>query len=148
MAAIVLGGPRTASITLRPGSSVARVRRSWQPTQPVVSPGMTVQKLCIRLTELLCSSSATKNKGRSAGTSKNADPSGSTGTVPTTRSSVYVPPKLIEQLAVGGRLCHPVGGRWGAQDLAVITKQPDGSATRRSLIPVVFVPMTGEAQRR
>jgi hypothetical protein len=47
----------------------ASVRSSWQPTQLVVSPGMTLTKLCIRLTDMPFSSSATKNSGRRAGSS-------------------------------------------------------------------------------
>jgi hypothetical protein len=31
--------------------------------------------------------------------------------------------------------------------LLVIEKQPDGSIRRQSVAPVLFVPMTGEAQR-
>ena len=69
------------------------VRFSWQPTQLVVSPGITLTKLCIRLTDRSFSSSATKNSGRRAGTSKYAEPSGSTGTVPRIRASVNVPPQ-------------------------------------------------------
>jgi protein-L-isoaspartate(D-aspartate) O-methyltransferase len=56
-----------------------------------------------------------------------------------------VPPPLLEQLAVGGRLVAPVGAY--SQDLVVITRTEDGYK-RRSVIPVLFVPMTGEAQRR
>ncbi|HVT61486.1 MAG TPA: protein-L-isoaspartate(D-aspartate) O-methyltransferase [Thermoanaerobaculia bacterium] len=55
-----------------------------------------------------------------------------------------VPPPLLEQLAPGGRMVLPLGGV--EQDLLVLTKQPDGSITRESVIPVRFVPMTGEAQ--
>ena len=54
-----------------------------------------------------------------------------------------VPRPLIEQLAVGGRLVIPVGE--GIQELLVIERTPSG-VTRRSVLPVRFVPMTGEAQ--
>ncbi|MBX6314596.1 MAG: protein-L-isoaspartate(D-aspartate) O-methyltransferase [Isosphaeraceae bacterium] len=57
-----------------------------------------------------------------------------------------VPPPLLEQLAVGGRLVLPVG-RGGIQQLLVIEKRPDGSLDRRMVAPVRFVPMTGEAQK-
>lgn len=56
-----------------------------------------------------------------------------------------VPPELVAQLAPGGRLVLPVGDL-GSQELVVIEKQADGSATRRRVIPVAFVPMTGEVQ--
>jgi protein-L-isoaspartate(D-aspartate) O-methyltransferase len=58
----------------------------------------------------------------------------------------HVPQPLLEQLAPGGRLVIPVGR--GLQDLLVIEKRPDGSLDRRSVAPVQFVPMTGEAERR
>jgi protein-L-isoaspartate(D-aspartate) O-methyltransferase len=54
-----------------------------------------------------------------------------------------VPPPLIEQLAVGARLVIPVGE--GIQELLVIERTESG-VTRRSVLPVRFVPMTGEAQ--
>lgn len=54
-----------------------------------------------------------------------------------------VPPALVEQLAVGGRLVLPVGER-GCQELVVITKTARGTQRER-VIRVVFVPMTGEA---
>ena len=46
----------------------------------------------MRFTARSCASSATRKKLRNAGSSKNAEPSASTGTVPTIRSSVNVPP--------------------------------------------------------
>jgi len=57
----------------------------------------------------------------------------------------HVPEPLIEQLRVGGRLVIPVGDTY--QELLQITKTEDG-AVERSVIPVRFVPMTGEAERR
>jgi len=56
----------------------------------------------------------------------------------------HVPQPLVDQLAPGGRLVIPVGGR-GAQDLRVITRGPDG-VREEILYGVMFVPMTGEAQ--
>lgn len=57
----------------------------------------------------------------------------------------HVPQPLVDQLAVGGRLVIPVGR--GQQELLVIEKLPDGSVRRQSVAPVLFVPMTGEAQK-
>jgi protein-L-isoaspartate(D-aspartate) O-methyltransferase len=54
-----------------------------------------------------------------------------------------VPAPLIEQLAVGGRLLAPVGK--GVQELVVFRKTKSG-IERSVLMPVRFVPMTGEAQ--
>ena len=56
------------------------------------------------------------------------------------------PPPLIEQLAIGGRMCIPVGNQWAGQELIVLTKQPDGTVKKEHVLPVRFVPMTGEAQ--
>jgi len=57
-----------------------------------------------------------------------------------------IPQPLIEQLSTGGRICIPVGREGGVQELVVATKQPDGTLRRHTLIPVMFVPMTGEAR--
>lgn len=57
----------------------------------------------------------------------------------------HVPPALVDQLAVGGRLVIPVGA--SAQQMRVITRTEDGP-TSETTIPVRFVPMTGEARER
>ena len=57
----------------------------------------------------------------------------------------HVPPALVEQLVEGGRMVLPVGDRY--QELLRLTKR-DGQIHTESLLPVRFVPMTGEAQRR
>ena len=56
----------------------------------------------------------------------------------------HVPPALVEQLAVGARLVIPVG-RF-TQEILIVTRTADGSTTE-AVLPVRFVPMTGEAQR-
>jgi protein-L-isoaspartate(D-aspartate) O-methyltransferase len=55
-----------------------------------------------------------------------------------------VPAPLLEQLAPGGRMVIPVGGR--DQELVLYERAPDGAFSHRSLLPVRFVPMTGEAE--
>jgi protein-L-isoaspartate(D-aspartate) O-methyltransferase len=55
-----------------------------------------------------------------------------------------IPPPLLAQLAVGGRLVIPVGGDF--QELVVVTRTDEGYS-RRTVIPVRFVPMTGKADR-
>jgi len=52
-----------------------------------------------------------------------------------------VPQPLIQQLKEGGRLVIPVGERW--QNLKVI-KKVNGEIESKIIIPVKFVPMTGE----
>ncbi len=55
----------------------------------------------------------------------------------------HIPPPLVEQLAVGGRLMIPVGTV--IQKLVLIHRTKDGYK-RSVLLPVRFVPMTGEAE--
>ncbi len=59
-----------------------------------------------------------------------------------------VPDPLLRQLKTGGRLVIPVGSRTSLQSLLVLTRRPDGGFDRSNVMPVFFVPMTGEAQRR
>ena len=56
-----------------------------------------------------------------------------------------IPPPLLDQLAVGGRLVAPVGVE--LQELTVIAKTASGLDSRK-VVPVRFVPMTGEAESR
>lgn len=58
-----------------------------------------------------------------------------------------IPPPLLEQLAVGGRLVIPVGHSTFAQNLMVVRRTETGYE-ESAVIPVRFVPMTGEAERR
>ena len=55
-----------------------------------------------------------------------------------------VPEPLLQQLKVGGRLVIPVGSFF--QDLLVYTRTEKGFE-KRNVIPVRFVPMTGEAEK-
>ncbi len=58
----------------------------------------------------------------------------------------HVPEPLLEQLAPGGRLVIPVGA--GTQELMRSTREADGSLSEERVLPVRFVPMTGEAEER
>jgi protein-L-isoaspartate(D-aspartate) O-methyltransferase len=58
-----------------------------------------------------------------------------------TAGTPTVPQPLLDQLAPGGRLIAPVGGR-NVQELELWTRTPSGFAERR-LIAVVFVPLIG-----
>lgn len=57
----------------------------------------------------------------------------------------HVPQPLIEQLKKGGRMIIPVGSMF--QELRLIEKTEEG-VIERDILPVRFVPMTGEAQRK
>jgi protein-L-isoaspartate(D-aspartate) O-methyltransferase len=56
-----------------------------------------------------------------------------------------IPEPLQEQLKEGGRMVIPVGEA-GDQALYVMEKR-NGRIEQRSILPVAFVPMTGEAER-
>lgn len=60
-----------------------------------------------------------------------------------TAAPEHVPPPLLEQLAVGGRMVIPVGGFY--QELKVIEKTP-GGLVEKSVLAVRFVPFVGEAE--
>ena len=62
-----------------------------------------------------------------------------------TATAEEIPAKLIAQLQPGGLLVMPVGDWRGAQTLTLVTKSEDGqSHSTKSLLPVRFVPMTGD----
>ncbi|HSQ35828.1 MAG TPA: protein-L-isoaspartate(D-aspartate) O-methyltransferase [Candidatus Binatia bacterium] len=52
-----------------------------------------------------------------------------------------IPPALIDQLAVGGRMVIPVSYSANVQDLLLLEKLPGGKLKKTTLIPVLFVPM-------
>jgi len=56
----------------------------------------------------------------------------------------HIPSPLLEQLAMGGRLILPVGDY--SQDLVLIRRTEEGYQ-RTELLPVRFVPMTGQAEK-
>ena len=55
-----------------------------------------------------------------------------------------IPSPLIDQLKPGGRLVIPVGERYGSQLLKVIEKDLEGTVTELDILPVGFVPLTGD----
>ena len=55
----------------------------------------------------------------------------------------HIPPPLVEQLAVGGRMVIPVGPPGGYQVLWKLVKQPDGELKAYNYGGVAFVPLTG-----
>src|SRR5690606_2551811 len=59
-----------------------------------------------------------------------------------------IPQPLLEQLAPGGRLVIPVGPVSATQQLRLVVKDAQGRLHERSVIPVRFVPLTGEAADR
>jgi len=63
-----------------------------------------------------------------------------------TAAPARIPDPLLRQLKTGGKLVIPVGETY--QDLIVLTKRKDGGFDRENVLPVRFVPMTGEAERK
>ncbi|MBI2603013.1 MAG: protein-L-isoaspartate(D-aspartate) O-methyltransferase [Deltaproteobacteria bacterium] len=59
-----------------------------------------------------------------------------------TAAASHIPPPLLKQLKVGGRLVIPVGPPFQTQYLTVVTKTEKGVETKR-ILPVQFVPFTG-----
>ena len=52
-----------------------------------------------------------------------------------------IPPPLIEQLAIGGRMVIPIRYSSNIQDLLLLEKLANGKLKKTNLIPVLFVPM-------
>ena len=61
-----------------------------------------------------------------------------------TAAASHVPPPLIKQLKPGGRMVIPLGTQFMTQYLMLVEKRMDGSVTTRQILPVRFVPLTGE----
>jgi len=61
-----------------------------------------------------------------------------------TAAASHVPPPLVAQLKPGGLMVIPVGSRFLTQQLVLIEKRPDGELITRQILPVKFVPLTGE----
>ena len=61
-----------------------------------------------------------------------------------TAASAEIPTPLLEQLKPGGRLVMPVGGQGETQWLTLVSKGLDGEIDRRVVLPVRFVPLTGD----
>ncbi len=61
-----------------------------------------------------------------------------------TAGADHVPAPLVEQLKPGGRMVIPVGPTLSVQSLLLIEKMQDGTIRTNDVMPVRFVPLTGE----
>lgn len=61
-----------------------------------------------------------------------------------TAGATHIPQPLKDQLKPGGRMVIPVGETQGVQSLRLLIKQDDGSFAEDDVLPVRFVPLTGE----
>ena len=64
-----------------------------------------------------------------------------------TAAAVRIPPALIRQLKTGGRMILPVENELGFQYLILATKDENGRLHRKNVMPVRFVPMTGDVRK-
>ena len=62
-----------------------------------------------------------------------------------TAAPTKIPQPLVDQLAIGGKLILPLGDY--SQDLVLIQKNEQG-VSQQTLLPVRFVPMTGEIEQK
>ena len=60
-----------------------------------------------------------------------------------TAAANHIPPPLVKQLAVGGKMIIPVGSRFATQELILITRVSEEEILTRQVLPVRFVPLTG-----
>ena len=65
-----------------------------------------------------------------------------------TAAADHIPPPLIRQLKPGGRMIIPVGSRFMVQQLVLLEKDSEGRLTQRQILPVRFVPLTGDHDKR
>ena len=61
-----------------------------------------------------------------------------------TAAASHIPPPLIAQLKKGGKMIIPVIGSILIQHLVIVEKDMDGKIKTEILLPVRFVPLTGE----
>ncbi|MDX1710245.1 MAG: protein-L-isoaspartate(D-aspartate) O-methyltransferase [Rhodovibrionaceae bacterium] len=61
-----------------------------------------------------------------------------------TAAASHIPPPLVRQLKPGAHMVIPVGSPFAAQQLVLVEKLPDGGTRTRQLLPVRFVPLTGD----
>jgi protein-L-isoaspartate(D-aspartate) O-methyltransferase len=144
----------TEALDIEPGDVVLEVG-TGSGYQAAVLAELTPHVYSIEIVEPLCQLAAETFKMRGYDTIKTRCGDGYAGwpeaapfdAIIVTCAARHVPPDLVRQLKAGGRLCMPVGGR-ATQRLLLMTRREDGLTDSRTLAPVRFVPMTGEAQKK
>ena len=61
-----------------------------------------------------------------------------------TAAANHIPPPLLQQLKPGGKMIIPVGSRFSTQQLILITRNENDEFITRQVLPVRFVPLTGQ----
>jgi len=120
--------------------------------QAAILAKLVKQVYSIEIIEALADESATRLKrlGYDNVTSKLAD--GYYGweehapfdAIVVTAAASHVPPPLVRQLAPGGRMIIPVGGRFMTQQLLLLEKTANDEIITRQIAAVRFVPLTGK----
>jgi protein-L-isoaspartate(D-aspartate) O-methyltransferase len=62
-----------------------------------------------------------------------------------TAAAPQIPPPLLQQLKPGGKLVIPVGEEYGYQELLLLEVDAKGDISKRSVLPVRFVPLTRDS---
>ena len=60
-----------------------------------------------------------------------------------TAATSHIPPPLINQLKPGGKMAIPIGSVFFVQNLMLVKKDSLGNVTTENILPVRFVPLTG-----
>ena len=61
-----------------------------------------------------------------------------------TAAAEHIPKPLLQQLKPHGKLVIPVGEEHGYQELLLVQVGEDGEIEQQSVLPVRFVPLTGD----
>ena len=61
-----------------------------------------------------------------------------------TAAASHIPPPLVDQLKIGGRMVIPVGSGFAVQQLVLVEKLGLDRVRVRQILPVRFVPLTGD----
>jgi protein-L-isoaspartate(D-aspartate) O-methyltransferase len=61
-----------------------------------------------------------------------------------TAAASHIPPPLVQQLKPGGRMVIPVGSAFAVQQLVLIQRDTHGEISLTQILPVRFVPLTGD----
>ena len=61
-----------------------------------------------------------------------------------TAAASHIPPPLLQQLKPGAKMIIPVGSQFSTQQLLLITRSDNDEFITRQVLPVRFVPLTGD----
>ena len=137
----------TSRLRLKPGSKVLEIG-TGSGYQAAVLTEFTPNVFTIEIVEELAQSASKRLSRLGYGVVQSKTGDGYYGwtehapfdAIIVTAAAGQIPPPLIQQLATGGRMIIPVGGRFATQSLMLVEKDKEGKIHSRSLMPVRFVP--------